>query len=145
MNTTLAVVVSAIVLLITALVVITIFGNTIGNFGTLSNANSICETQARSSCSSTGMMPITWNIATVKDNQGNPQTCQAATTKPADCSLFGGTAAGGGTSGSGTGSGSQTGCCQTGATCKMTSSSDCPITVGTFSSTLRCVSGLCKI
>jgi len=65
MNTTLAVVVSAIVILITALVVITIFGGGIGQVGSLTNAKSICETQARSSCLSTGQLPLTWDIPSV--------------------------------------------------------------------------------
>ena len=43
MNTTLAVVVSAIVILITALVVITIFSNAIQSFSTIAQAKTNCQ------------------------------------------------------------------------------------------------------
>ncbi len=65
MNTTLAVVVSAIVILVTALVVITIFSGGAGQIGSITNAQSICQTQGRSSCLSTGQLPLTWEIPTV--------------------------------------------------------------------------------
>ncbi|MBM3303782.1 MAG: hypothetical protein FJY76_01695 [Candidatus Aenigmarchaeota archaeon] len=96
MNTTLAVVVSAIVILIAALVVITIFGGGMGQVGTLTNADSICRTQAASSCRSTGQMPLTWDIPSVS----RPKSGGGTETVPCglnglglakDCSQYGGT------------------------------------------------------
>ena len=60
MNITLTVVVSAIVILITALLVITIFGGSMGNIGTTTSAASVCETTCASSCKAVGQPPITW-------------------------------------------------------------------------------------
>jgi len=102
MNTTLAVVVSAIVILITALVVITIFSGGINQVGSLTNARSICQTQASSSCRSTNSLPLTWNIPTVSipnpsGQGGNTLVACGGTAAPnlqmgSDCSGFGGTA-----------------------------------------------------
>jgi len=77
MNITLTVVVSAIVILITALVVITIFGGSMGNIATTTQGKSVCEASCTSSCRSLGVPPITWNAETVRDANGNPTTCQA--------------------------------------------------------------------
>jgi len=94
MNTTLAVVVSAIVILITALVVITIFSGGIGQVGTLTNAQSICDTQAASSCMSTKSMPITWKIPTVSirnaDGSSAPKACsEVPGVKGQNCDAYG--------------------------------------------------------
>ena len=62
MNTTLAVVVSAIVILITALVVITIFANGIGNVATLSDGKSLCLTVGTTACASTNTLPPSWIV-----------------------------------------------------------------------------------
>ena len=50
MNITLTVVVAAIVILITALVVITIFGSGIANVGTLAEAKTVCKTTYETTC-----------------------------------------------------------------------------------------------
>jgi 3',5'-cyclic AMP phosphodiesterase CpdA len=93
METTLAVVVSAIVILITALVVITIFGGGVGQVGTLSNSQSICEAQARSSCSATGQMPLAWSTPSVNqpDAEGKNHlvSCSTASNGKNSCSSFG--------------------------------------------------------
>jgi len=77
MNITLTVVVSAIVILITALVVITIFGGSMGNIATTTQGKSVCEASCTSSCRSLGVPPITWNAETVRDANNKLTTCQA--------------------------------------------------------------------
>jgi len=81
MNTTLALVVSAIVLLVTALVVISIFGTGIGQMGAISNPLTICEAQAQASCSTSGGMPLTWDIPTVvrTNSDGSKETIPCRT------------------------------------------------------------------
>ena len=61
MNITLTVVVSAIVILITALVVITMFGGTVTTFSTISEATNNCRTTGKIACETTGQLPFTWN------------------------------------------------------------------------------------
>ena len=78
MNTTLAVVVSAIVILITALVVITIFSGGVGQVGSMTNSQSVCQTQARSSCYAACSLPLTWSVPTVTSN-GKTESCFDAT------------------------------------------------------------------
>ena len=79
MNITLTVVVAAIVILITALVVITIFGSGMTNVGTVAQAKSVCETQAKASCDSTGDCPITWNIPNIRvAGKTDPVACSSS-------------------------------------------------------------------
>jgi hypothetical protein len=68
MDTTLALVVAAIVILITALVVVTIFGNAMTPLGGISSAESVCRTQCVASCkmSNGQSMPLTWDVPTVR-------------------------------------------------------------------------------
>jgi len=83
MNTTLAVVVSAIVILITALVVITIFSGGITQVGTLSQAKTLCSTQFITMCQSTGQRPVTWDI---KNMNVNGEIVSCATAASCKCS-----------------------------------------------------------
>ena len=95
MNMTLAVVVAAIVILITALVIITIFGTGIGQVGSLVEAESYCRSQAAASCRATNSLPVTWDIETVKVN-GAPMSCKKATgCHDCPCILDDGTGGGG--------------------------------------------------
>ena len=66
MNITLTVVVAAIVILITALVVITIFGGGMNQFGNIAQAKAYCESQCATSCQATGDIPITWDVPNVR-------------------------------------------------------------------------------
>jgi hypothetical protein len=79
MNTTLAVVVSAIVILITALVVITIFSGGMGQIGTFSQAKTICASQAAASCAMNCQMPITWSATNMRVGEAGtaPVACSA--------------------------------------------------------------------
>ena len=79
MNTTLAVVVSAIVILITALVVITIFSEGITQVATLGQARTLCETNFRTICLSTGQSPNTWDIKNMNTN-GEIKSCRNVVT-----------------------------------------------------------------
>lgn len=70
MNIALTVVVSAIVVLIVALVVLTIFSGGAGQIGGLTSPEAVCKNQGASSCASTGQLPFTWNVETAnKDNK----------------------------------------------------------------------------
>jgi len=66
MNMTLTVVVSAIVILITALVVITIFGTGITQVTTISQAKAICATQMQSTCSWSHTDPTSWGAENLR-------------------------------------------------------------------------------
>ena len=76
-------VVAAIVILIVALVVITIFGGSITPIGGMTSAQSICKTQCISSCqmSNGASIPLTWNLETVRDTK-------STTGKLVSCSSF---------------------------------------------------------
>ena len=77
MNITLTVVVAAIVILITALVVITIFGGGIKQVGGIAEAESMCRSSCESACRATGRPPITWEIPTVRDPSGETVSCKS--------------------------------------------------------------------
>ena len=76
MNITLTVVVAAIVILITALVVITIFGSGMTNVGSIAEAEAFCKTQCEAACRTTSGIPITWSVNNINKN-GVPTSCQA--------------------------------------------------------------------
>lgn len=115
MNITLTVVVAAIVILITALVVLTIFGGGMGQVGTLAQAETICKSQCESTCQATNRMPLTWNIATVR--QGTEMKSCADIGVSCPCG-----------DGSGTTGGTTGQCTQNGGHCvtKHTPTSTCP-------------------
>ena len=73
MNITLTVVVAAIVILITALVIITIFGQTIGNVATIAEGKSLCRTVLETSCKATNAKPAVWKV----NVNGVVQECSA--------------------------------------------------------------------
>ncbi len=62
MSQTMWIVIGALVILVVALVVLTIFTGGVGKAGALSKFRENCELQYRSSCSSLCTMPITWTI-----------------------------------------------------------------------------------
>ena len=66
MSTTLNVVVTAIVVLIIALVLITIFSGAITPLASLAQARNNCMVQGKTTCDSTGALPITWEIKSLK-------------------------------------------------------------------------------
>ncbi|MBU0953635.1 MAG: hypothetical protein KKA90_04445 [Nanoarchaeota archaeon] len=81
---TLWIIVAAIVIMVTALVVLTIFGTSIVDFTSLGEASAFCQTQAASTCEAAKALPPTWHADTVSVN-GEPTSC-FATTNIAECS-----------------------------------------------------------
>lgn len=78
MSTTLTVVVTAIIVLIMALVLITIFSSAITPLATIAQATENCRIQGQATCDTTGSLPVTWGTSTLKDPQSNALTsCQA--------------------------------------------------------------------
>ncbi|MFH1444956.1 MAG: hypothetical protein ABIF08_00560 [Nanoarchaeota archaeon] len=65
LSQTLYLVVVAVVLLIVALVLLTIFNIGIGPVGGLTEARNNCNLQGKSSCQATGVLPINWEFETI--------------------------------------------------------------------------------
>ena len=70
MNTSILIVVSAIVVLVMALVLLTIFSQGLGNIYTITGAQSQCATVGRTTCSTSGVLPANWAIPTLRVNEG---------------------------------------------------------------------------
>ncbi len=69
-------VVVAIIMIVVALVVLTIFSNTIPRFGTLTDFQNYCRMGGKTSCETTGFAPFDW---TQNTNVGGTATnCQAS-------------------------------------------------------------------
>lgn len=66
MTDTLTIVVSAIIILIIALVLITIFSGSITPVASLGQAKNNCQIQGQTTCGSTGALPATWSIKSLK-------------------------------------------------------------------------------
>jgi len=62
LSQTLYLVVVAVVILIVALVLLTIFGSGIGGIMQLTEAQSYCGTEGSTSCKASNNLPIDWNI-----------------------------------------------------------------------------------
>jgi hypothetical protein len=86
---TLTIIVVAVVILVTALVILTIFGTSIGGVVPITQAKSICDTQAYASCQSFQTMPSTWGVTNMNVAQPNggfePQSCADQYTTPRTC------------------------------------------------------------
>ena len=67
------VVVTAIIILVVALVILTIFGSGLGNIQTITQAESQCASLGASACKATGSLPPTWGVNNmlVRDANGN--------------------------------------------------------------------------
>lgn len=81
MHTSLVIVVAAIVILITALVLVTIFGVGIGQVASITQAKNNCITQALASCRATNALPITWDypMSVTEGGQQTQQSCRELT------------------------------------------------------------------
>ena len=62
MSQSLYLIVAAVVILVTAIVILAIFFNIIPLATGITEASSICQTEASVSCASFGQMPTTWNV-----------------------------------------------------------------------------------
>ncbi len=72
---TLWIIVAAIVIMVTALVVLTIFSGGISNVSQFTAAKSTCVTQYTVSCKTTGQAPASWQAKTVRDENGVLTSC----------------------------------------------------------------------
>ncbi len=78
MSQTMWIVIGALVILVVALVVLTIFTGGVGKAGALSRFRENCQLQWKSSCSSLCAMPITWTIPVLVkegDQAGQMKSC----------------------------------------------------------------------
>jgi len=75
LSTALKVAMIAIVLLIVAIILLTIFGNALAPVVGLTEATNNCRTLGETTCRSAGTVPITWGIATMNTDQGM-KSCQ---------------------------------------------------------------------
>lgn len=74
MSQTLYIIVAAVVILVSALVILTVFGSGINPLASISSAESSCMINAKSTCDLTGQLPMTWESNTVNDG-GKPTSC----------------------------------------------------------------------
>jgi len=90
LSTTILIVVTAVVILVAALVMLTIFGGGIQNVTTITQAQSMCASEAAISCPM-GWPPATWNTPT-KRVQGETtiRTCDSLVTCTCNAGQFSG-------------------------------------------------------
>jgi len=69
MRVSILIVISAIVIMVMALVLLTIFSTGIGPIHSITGAQSQCAQIGRSTCSSVGTLPNTWAIPTMRVNE----------------------------------------------------------------------------
>jgi hypothetical protein len=65
LSTVLTIVIAAVVILVAALVILTIFIQGTSPLASLAEAKNFCRTQATPICETTGNMPFTWDIPSV--------------------------------------------------------------------------------
>ena len=94
LSQTLWIVIGIIVFLVVALVILTIFGQSIVGFSSIGQAENYCRTQAAVSCQATGSLPPTWNVANVQTPSGT-QSCFELTGNAGTCSAVGASGGGG--------------------------------------------------
>ena len=63
MTQTLQLVVAAIVVLIVALVLLTIFSGGIRQVATMTEARALCGTEGATTCATAGSLPVSWSVA----------------------------------------------------------------------------------
>jgi hypothetical protein len=61
MSMTLWIVISAVVIVVVALVILTIFGSSMGGISNVIEFRRNCEMVGRTSCGATGFLPLTWS------------------------------------------------------------------------------------
>lgn len=80
LSQTLWIVITIVVFLVIALVVLTIFGQSIGGFASTTEARVFCENQRGTTCLATGTLPGTWYTNNIRDLQtGELTSCSALT------------------------------------------------------------------
>ncbi|MFH1337740.1 MAG: hypothetical protein ABIH55_02600 [Nanoarchaeota archaeon] len=76
LSQTLYLVVVAVVILIVALVLLTIFGAGLGGVVELSEAQGFCGTEGATSCKATGGLPINWNLPAYNVEEEGMLSCK---------------------------------------------------------------------
>jgi hypothetical protein len=76
-STTLVIIITAVVVLVAALVVLSIFGGGIQPVVDITQARSVCLSEAAGTCSLTGQMPSTWNSPIKSVNVGGRTVAMA--------------------------------------------------------------------
>jgi len=61
MSMTLWIVISAVVIVVVALVILTIFGSSMGGVSNIVEFRKNCEMVGKTSCGATGFLPLTWD------------------------------------------------------------------------------------
>ncbi|RLJ09800.1 MAG: hypothetical protein DRP15_02380 [Candidatus Aenigmatarchaeota archaeon] len=69
LSTTILIVISAVVILIAALIVLTIFGQGVSQVSTITKFRNNCLIQARTSCQITGQLPPNWHAEVIIEKQ----------------------------------------------------------------------------
>jgi hypothetical protein len=85
MRTELELVIIAIMLIVAALVVLTIFGGGMSQFGNLANAKANCINSGKTSCETTGMTPFNWNTKNIQKPDGGYTSCSELVGDWANC------------------------------------------------------------
>ncbi|MEM5871934.1 MAG: hypothetical protein QW051_03610 [Candidatus Aenigmatarchaeota archaeon] len=88
MRTELELVIIAIMLIVAALVILTIFGGGIRGVGDIASARSQCINSGRSSCQTTGFAPFNWNSKTIQTPEGDYKSCRDLVGEWATCCQY---------------------------------------------------------
>ena len=78
MSQTLYILVAAIIILVTAVVIISVFLQGVGPAVGLTEAKSLCQTQLATSCATFGQVPATWSVQNVNID-GEEKSCAQIT------------------------------------------------------------------
>lgn len=79
MRLALELVVTAIIILVVAIVVLAIFGGGISQLGSVTDARASCINQGKWSCETSGVMPAGWDTITVFRQGNEAKTCKDLT------------------------------------------------------------------
>lgn len=86
MTNTLWIVIAAVIVIVVALVLLTIFGRGIAPIQTLAGFKQQCQTSASLSCQTTGYLPLTWESEVVIDQK---KTSCALQLSEVTCATYG--------------------------------------------------------
>jgi sensor histidine kinase regulating citrate/malate metabolism len=92
MKMTIELLIAAIVILIVALVVLTIFGTGIGQMSSITDLQNSCRNQAMSTCRATCELPVGWKEINYRLADGSTKTCADALSGKTTCNDFIGSA-----------------------------------------------------
>ena len=84
LSTALRIAMIALVLLIVAVVILTIFADIIFGVSSLAEARNNCDLQAQTTCDTSGSLPVTWGVKSARTDQG-VMSCQELKNGCASC------------------------------------------------------------